>query len=113
MFLSSFSAFSAFHAALLLLQSDCAVPALDLTALESLPDEALALVLRLVPSDVSVRTTSKRLRQLSLFPLTEDYSTQYIEDEAFRNEVNGILTNPRIQIQLSLSADITRVFLPT
>ena len=92
------SLFFALLAALVILHSDC-------TTLETLSDEMLALVLRHLPTDLSLPATSKRLRQLSMVRLNEEYSTQYIQNETFRNKVNANLANPRMQVILHLGGE--------
>ena len=73
-----------------------------------LPEDVLRSVLQYVPNDLSLHLTSKYLRGLSMFPLTEAYSTQYIQDETFRNQVNARLVNPRAQLILHLGGRIAK-----
>ena len=111
--LSSLSVFSALRAALMLLQSDCSVDIRQGVPanMSTLPEDMLALVLSHLSTDLDRRTTSKLFRGLSMFPLTEEFSTQYIMDEAFRNEVNATLANPHMQVILHLGGDIAQNYI--
>ena len=91
--------------ALMLLQSDCSV---DMSAL---PDDPLALILSHLPTDLDRRTTSKQFRGLSMFPLTGKLSTRYIQNKAFRNQVNARLPLHRMQVNLQLGGDIAKNYI--
>ena len=104
--LSSLSVFCALCAALLL-KSDCSVDA----NMSALPQDMLALLLQYLPRQLDRRTTSKLFRGLSMFPLTEESSCRYIEDEAFRTEVNEALPNHSMQVILRLGGDIAHNYI--